>query len=74
MNWREIPTYFSVAICYIGIFSAVFIVAYPSPTQKQLIEEGLLDYNSLPLFASINHLTRTLGVFINRPNTHSMQH
>ena len=64
MNLREFPTYFSVATCYIGIFSIVFIVGYPSPTQKQLIDEGLLDYNSLPIFASLNNLTRILGLLI----------
>ena len=64
MKLREIPTYYSVATCYIGIFSIVFILGYPSPTQKQLIDEGLLDYNSLPIFASIKNLTKTLGLLI----------
>ena len=64
MPLGELPTYFSVATCYIGVLSGVFIVAYPSPTQKQLIDEGLLDYNTLPIFASINHLTRIFGLLL----------
>ena len=64
MTLGEFPTYFSVATCYIGLFSAVFIVSYPSPTQKELIDEGLLDHYTIPIFASINHLTRTVGLLI----------
>ena len=54
----ELPTYFAVSTCYLGMLSAMYVLGFPSPTQKQLVDEGLLDYYTLPIFASINHLTR----------------
>ena len=64
MMFGELPTYFAAATCYIGIFSMIFIIGYPSPTQKQLVDDGLLDYYTLPIFASINHLTRTIALIM----------
>ena len=60
----ELPTYFAACTCYFGLISAIFIIGYPSPTQKQLVDEGLLDYYTLPIFASINHLTRIFTLIL----------
>ena len=62
MKYQEFPAYFGVFSCYIGAFSVIFIIGFPSPTQKQLIDENLLDFQSLPIFASISHFTRILGL------------
>ena len=62
MKYQEFPTYFAVFSSYIGAFTVVFIIGFPSPTQKQLIEENILDYHTLPIFASISHFTRILGL------------
>ena len=58
----ELATYFSVIPCYIGAFSIMFLTGYPSPTQKQLVQENILDYYSLPIFASIIYITRIVGL------------
>ena len=62
MKYQEVATYFAVFSSYIGVFSVIFIIGFPSPTQKQLIDENILDYHTLPIFASISHLTRILGL------------
>ena len=62
MKYQEVATYFAVFSSYIGAFSLIFIIGFPSPTQKQLICENILDYHTLPIFASISHLTRILGL------------
>ena len=59
---RELPTYFSLLPGYIGAFTVAFLVGYPSPTQKQLLQEGILGYYSLPIFASIMYFTRIVGL------------
>ena len=64
MNLKEFPTYFGVFSGYIGVFSGMFIGGFPSPSQKQLIDEDILRYQYLPLFASGAHLTRSLGLII----------
>ena len=64
LNFKEFPTYFGVLSGYIGVLSAMFIGGFPSPSQKQLINEGILKYQYLPLFASVAHLTRSLGLII----------
>ena len=66
MNFKEFPTYFAVISSYIAMFSALFIIFFASPTQKQLIEEGILDFTTLPIFASFPYFTKVLG-FITAP-------
>ena len=62
MGLEEAPTYFAIVSSYIGALSITFISGFPSPTQKQLIEEKILDYQTLPIFCSISHFTTTLGM------------
>ena len=64
MYFDNIGTYFAVFSCYIGIFATIFIVGFPSPTQKELLQEHLLDEHTLPVFASISHITRIVGVIV----------
>ena len=61
MNLKQTPTYFAVISCYIGSLTFGFILGFPSPTQKELINESILTYQTLPIFASISHLTRIIG-------------
>ncbi|KAI6650408.1 hypothetical protein LOD99_5845 [Oopsacas minuta] len=61
MSARNIPTYFAVFSCYIGIVALINIVGFSSPTQKQLIHENILNDQTLPIFASISHITRIFG-------------
>ena len=61
MKYSEFPTYFAVFTSYTGVMTNVFLIAYISPTQKQLIEENILNYKTLPIFASICHLASILG-------------
>ena len=62
MKLRECPTYFAVSSTYFGALTVVFVIGFPSPTQKQLLEENILTYELLPIFASISHLTRVIGL------------
>ncbi|KAI6649647.1 Solute carrier family 2, facilitated glucose transporter member 8 [Oopsacas minuta] len=62
MNLSNLPTYIAVFSSYIGAISTIFIVGFPSPTQKQLIDENILDYQTLPIFASISYITCILGL------------
>ena len=62
MGLEEAPTYFAIVSSYIGESSITFIMGFPSPTQKQLIEEKIIDYQTLPIFSSISHYTTILGM------------
>ncbi|KAI6650407.1 Sugar transporter ERD6-like 4 [Oopsacas minuta] len=62
MAQNHIQTYFAVFSCYIGALTVVFRIGFPSPTQKQLLEENILDYQTLPIFASISQLTKLIGI------------
>ena len=64
MKYSEFPTYFAVFTSYTGVMTNVFLIAYISPTQKQLIEENILNYKTLPIFASICLLTSILGIIL----------
>ena len=64
MNLRDVPTYIAICSCYIGGITIPFTIGLPSPTQKQLLQENILSYHTLPIFASISHLTRILGMII----------
>ena len=55
-------TYFAVFSCYIGSLTFGFILWFPSLTQNELINEDILTYRTLPIFASISHLTRVIGL------------
>ena len=59
---KEAATYFAIASSYIGVFSISFIIGFYSPTQKQLIEENILNYKTVPIFASISFITRIIGL------------
>ena len=60
-NLKQTPTYFAAISCYIGSLTFGFILGFPSPTQKELLDEGILTYQTLPIFSSISHLTRIIG-------------
>ena len=62
MILSNIRTYLAVSTCYIGALTASFVFGFPSPTQKELLEKNILDYQTLPIFASISHLTRCMGL------------
>ena len=62
MYFDNIGTYFAVFSCYIGTVAIIFIVGFPSPTQKELLQEHILDTHTLPVFASISHITRIIGI------------
>ena len=62
MNLKQIPTYFAAISCYIGSLTIGFVLGFPSSTQQELINEGILSYQTLPIFASISHLTRIFGL------------
>ena len=62
MNFKEYRTYLAVFSCYIGATSIIFIVGFPSPTQKELINKNIITFQTLPIFASISHLTRIIGL------------
>ena len=64
MYFDHIGTCFAVLPCYIGGLAATFILGFPSPTQKELLQENLLDQHTLPVFAAISHFTRVLGVIL----------
>ena len=64
MYFDNIATYFAILPCYIGAFSIMFIFGFPSPIQKELQEENLLDSHTLPVFASISHITRIIGIIV----------
>ena len=55
---------FVAITCYIGGYSAIFIIGYPSPTQKQLLQENILNYYTLPIFPSIIHIGKIIGLII----------
>ena len=61
MNLEQTSAYFAVISCYIGSLTFGFILGFPSPTQKELIDEDILTYQTLPIFASISHLTKIIG-------------
>ena len=61
MKYSEFPTYFAVFTSYTGVITNAFLIGYTSPTQKQLMEENILNYKTLPVFASFCHLTSILG-------------
>ena len=61
MNFKDFPTYVAVISSYIGVYSSMFILYFASPTQKQLIEEGILDFTTLPMFASLPYFTKVIG-------------
>ena len=58
MFFQNIGTYFAVFSCYIGTLAVAFIIGFPSPTQKEMLQEHLLDEHTLPVFASILLITR----------------
>ena len=62
MIFKQSLTYFAVISCYIGSLTIAFINGFPSPTQKELINENILDYQTLPMFASVSHITRIIGL------------
>ena len=62
MNLEQTPTYFAVITCYIGSLTFGFILGFPSPTQKELINEDILTYQTLPIFAAMFHLTKIIGL------------
>ena len=64
MGLEDFPTYFTVVTCYIGALSVIFINGYTSPTLKQLEQEDILNYYTLPLFASVMHVTKILGLIL----------
>ena len=64
LSFSQIAKYFAVITCYIGSYSVMFIIGYSSPTQRQLVQEGIIGYYSLPLYASIVYATRLLGYLI----------
>ena len=61
MRYNEFPTYYVVFTSYTGVLTTAFLLGFASPTQKQLVEESILNYKTLPIYASIGHLTRMLG-------------
>lgn len=60
MNIKQIPMYFTAFSCYIGTFTVVWIIGFTSPTQKELINEDILDYQTLPIIASIPYFTNII--------------
>ena len=66
MILKETPTYFAASSCYIGSLTIGFMLGFPSPTHNELINEGILTYQTLPIFSSIPHLTSSIG-FIATP-------
>ena len=62
MDLKQSATYFAVISCYIGSFTIGYIVGFPSPTQKELINENILTYQTLPIFASIIYITSIIGL------------
>ena len=64
MNLKQTPKYFAAISCYIGSLTFGFILGFPSPTQKELLNEGILTYQTLPIFSSISHITRILGFIV----------
>ena len=62
MKSREFPTYFAALSTYTGGLTVAFIIGFASPTQKQLIDENILDNQTLPIFASICHFTKIIGI------------
>ena len=64
VNFSQIHKYFAVITSYIGAYTVIFILGYSSPTQKQLVQEKVLGYYSLPLFAGIVYLTKLFGYLI----------
>ena len=61
---KDFPTYFAVITCYIGAVSVIYINGFTSPTLDQLEHEGLLNYYTLPVFASIMHVTKIIGLIL----------
>ena len=59
---KEIPTYFAALTSYISILGRVFSIGYPSPTQKQLIQEKIISEETLSIFASISMLGSCLSI------------
>ena len=64
MRFSEFPTYFAILTSCIGVSTIAFVTGFASPTQKQLREENILNYKTLPVFASICHFTKILGNII----------
>ena len=62
MFFQNIGTYVAVFSCYIGTLTVAFIIGFPSPTQKKILQEYQLDEHTLPVFASISHITRIIGI------------
>ena len=62
MNLEQTPTYFAVITSYIGSLTFGFILGFPSPTQEELINEDILTYQTLPIFAAMFHLTKIIGL------------
>ena len=61
---KEIPTYFAVFTCYVATLGATFIMGFASPTQKQLIQEKILNKGTLSLFASMTDIGLFLGTAV----------
>ena len=62
MDLKHSPTYFAVISCYIGSFTIAWIAGFPSPTQKELINEKILNYQTLPIYASVSYITSIIGM------------
>ena len=61
MDLKQSPTYFAAISCYLGAFTVGYIIGFPSPTQKELIDENIIDYQTLPIYASISYITNIIG-------------
>ena len=62
MDINQSPTYFAGISCNIGSFTIAWIIGFPSPTQKELINEKILDYQTLPIYASVSYITSIIGM------------
>ena len=64
MKICELPTYFVAFTSYTGGLTVAFIIGFASPTQKQLVNENILNDQTLPIFASICHITKVVGIIL----------
>ena len=62
MDLKYCQTYFAVTSCYIGAFTIAWIAGFPSPTQKELINENILNNQTLPIYASVSYITSIIGM------------
>ena len=52
MKVGEIGTYFAALTSYVALLGMAFNFGFASPTQRELIEEGILSKSTLSIFAS----------------------